>query len=74
MNDDVDNNWQQGANKLNEVTMSILKKHRNNIGAMASAGNECAKEVIKYYKMVYDCYDPLVLDESLDKWMKENVK
>lgn len=55
--------------------MKFLKEHGKEIGKAGLEGDENAKQIMRYYEMLYRCYDDMtavLLEAAIGDYAKEN--
>lgn len=66
-----DHPWSTARWEFDNRVIPILEKHGREIGENAKAGNEDAKEIVKWYTMLYKSFDPMsfeFLKRALQKY------
>ena len=57
--------------------IEFLKEHGKKIGNRGSKGCEISKDIMKYYLMLYACWDGMtqvLLEEEIEKYKKEYLR
>lgn len=67
----MNTSWQIDRDMFDASTLPILIEHGRGIGLKAEEGNEDAKQIMKYYGMLHNSFDPmthLLLREAMEDY------
>lgn len=67
----MNESWATENRRFHNSTIPKLKRIGKDIGEKAETGNEVCQNIMKYYQMLYDSFDPMThhfLEEEIKKY------
>ena len=63
--------------KRESKIIEFLKEHGKEIGKRGSKGCDISQDIMKYYLMLYDCWDGMtqvLIEEEIERYKKEHLQ